>query len=510
MPLPLFADRICAVVAAPTAAGMLRQLACALRHTRTVELRLDWLRSRRQILLLLAALARRRLRATCIATCRRRVAGGRFVGSPTAQLELLRRAVAAGCHWCDVEIETAARLGAADLRRRLAPARCLISFHDFAGTPRRLAALSARLERGGGSAVKLATRCDGLRDGLRLLALAHRHRRVVAVPMGERALPLRVLALRAGSALAYAAAGEPTAPGQLTLEEMRYLYRADQLDRRTRVYGLIGDPVAHSLSPLLHNTGFRVRRINAVYLPFLVPAAAGSAGLRDFLAAVPVLGIRGFSVTIPHKERILEYLDGCDPLAEQIGAVNTVVVRGTGQLYGYNTDYVGVLRALHSRSVDLASCRVLICGAGGAARAVAFALAQAGAQVAICARRPAPARRLARAVGGEIIPRMRLAREFFDAIVNATPVGMHPHVHESPLALRELNCRIVFDLIYRPMQTKLLALAARRGIETISGAEMFVAQGVAQWEIWMGERAPERQMRAAVLAALRNERNLRR
>ncbi len=504
---PLFADRICAVVAAPTAASMLRQLARALDRARTVELRLDWLRSRQEIFRLLAALARRRRRATWIATCRRRVAGGRFVGSQAVQLELLRRAVAAGCHWCDVEIETAAGLGAADLRRRLAPARCLISFHDFAGTPRRLAALCARLDRAGGNAVKLAVRCDRLRDGLRLLALARRRRRVVAVPMGEQALPLRVLALREGSALAYAAVDEATAPGQLTLEEMTQLYRADRLDRRTRVYGVIGDPVAHSLSPLLHNTGFRARRINAVYLPFRVPADAGRAGLRDFLAAVPALDIRGFSVTIPHKERILDYLDGCDPLAEQIGAVNTVVVRGNGRLYGYNTDYVGVLRALDSRSVGLVGCRVLIYGAGGAARAVAFALAQAGALVAICARRLAPARRLARAVGGEVIPRPRLAHEFFDAIVNATPVGMHPRVRESPLTVHELNCRIVFDLIYRPMRTKLLQLAARRGLETISGAEMFVAQGVAQWEIWMGERAPEGRMREAVVAALCRERN---
>jgi len=307
-----------------------------------------------------------------------------------------------------------------------------------------------------------------------------------------------VLALREGSALAYAAVEEATAPGQLSLDQMKRLYRADRLNRRTRVYGVIGDPVGHSLSPLMHNIGFQARRMNAVYLPFRVQE------IRDFLGAVGPLGIAGFSVTLPHKQRILRYLDDCDPLAVQIGAVNTVVVRGGGKLYGYNTDYVGVLRALERR-VRLRGSRVLLYGAGGAARAVALALAQGGAVVCVCARRPSRARALARAVAGEALPRARLRREFFDAIVNTTPVGMHPHSGRSPLRAAELNCRVVMDLIYRPAKTRLLELAERRGIEAISGVEMFLAQGTAQWEIWTGVRAPTAAMRRAVLAALRSE-----
>jgi 3-dehydroquinate dehydratase/shikimate dehydrogenase len=226
--------------------------------------------------------------------------------------------------------------------------------------------------------------------------------------------------------------------------------------------------------------------------------------LDDFVAAIEPLGLQGFSITLPHKQDILRHLDDCDPLAAEIGAVNTVVVRGRGKLFGYNTDYVGVLRALERR-MPIAGSRVLIVGAGGAARAVAFALARGGAAVAICARRIERARKLALAVHGEAIPRTALRREFFDAIVNATPVGMHPHTNDSPLEARELNCRLVFDTIYRPRETKLLQLAARRGIETVSGVEMFLAQGIAQWEIWMGERAPEAAMRRAVVAALRSE-----
>jgi 3-dehydroquinate dehydratase/shikimate dehydrogenase len=279
---------------------------------------------------------------------------------------------------------------------------------------------------------------------------------------------------------------------------MKNLYRADKLDKRTRVYGVIGKPVSHSLSPLLHNTGFIARRMSDVYLPFLVN------DLPDFLGAIKPLGIRGFSVTIPFKQKILRHLDDCDPLAEAIGAVNTVTVRADGKLYGMNTDYVGVLRALQKR-IALRGARVLIYGAGGAARAVAFALSQEGATPAICARRREPARKLARAVHGETIERRHLRTEFFDAIVNCTPVGMHPHAGLSPLQPNELNCRLVFDTVYRPMKTKLLQLAERRGIETVSGVEMFLAQGMAQFEIWTEQRAPEKQMRAAVIAKLKQE-----
>jgi 3-dehydroquinate dehydratase/shikimate dehydrogenase len=318
------------------------------------------------------------------------------------------------------------------------------------------------------------------------------------VPMGEVGLPARILALREGSALAYAPIGEATAPGQVSLHALKHLYRAHELTHRTRVYGVIGDPVGHSLSPLLHNTGFLARKIDAVYLPFLVK------NLRDFLRAVPEFGIRGFSVTIPHKQSILEHLQECDPLAAEIGAVNTVVVRRDGALLGSNTDYLGILRALE-RKLVLPGSRVLIFGAGGVARAAAFALAKAGTEVRICGRREKVARQLAKAVGGEAVSRRALKSETFDAILNATPIGMHPHTQISPLLPRELNCRIVMDLINRPRMTQLLKLAARKGIATISGVEMFLPQGIAQWELWTGQRAPESAMRKAVLYALRAE-----
>jgi 3-dehydroquinate dehydratase/shikimate dehydrogenase len=476
---------------------MSAQVRLGLRKTRTLELRLDYLRNAGEITAFCSWLQRERPRAVLIATCRRKDGGGLFQGSRDAQIEILARAVRSGCGWCDVEIETAKHFARGELARALSPAQVMVSHHDFQRTPRNLERIIGRLEKAGGDAIKIAAQCHSVSDSVRVCRLAPRRRDAVAIPMGEIGLAGRVLSLRMGSALAYAAVEQATAPGQLSLDAMADLYRAEKITRRTRVYGVIGDPIGHSLSPLLHNTAFQARHFDAVFVPFLV------RNLREFLGAMAGFGVAGLSVTIPHKEKILGFLDGCDPLAARIGAVNTVVVRGGGRLYGYNTDYVGVLRSLE-QSMSLAGSRVLLFGAGGAARAAAFALAQAGSIVCICARRPERARALARAAGGQVVARGDLKREFFDAIVNCTPIGMHPR-GGSPLAGAELNCRMVMDMVYRPRETELLRLARWKGIEIISGVEMFLAQGFAQYEIWTGERAPETAMRRAVVSALEQD-----
>jgi 3-dehydroquinate dehydratase/shikimate dehydrogenase len=488
-------DKICAVVAARDAESMIRQIARALPYTHTIELRLDWLADDGEITRFLRQLAANPPRATLLATCRRQKAGGLYRGTIAHQLLRLAEALRAGCAWYDLEVESASKCPPELLDVLLGEGREIISAHFFRALPPNPKRIIRQLSRRHPGAVKLAAQSNSLAAGLRLFHLTRGRRDVIAVPMGEVSTPLRILAHRQGSALLYAPVENPTAPGQVALSEMLTLYRAHQISRRTRVYGVMGDPIAHSLSPHLHNAGFKARNMDAVYLPFLV------RDLPDFLGAIRPLGVAGFSVTLPHKESILSHLDDCDPLAASIGAVNTVVVRGGGTLYGYNTDYVGVLRALGQR-MALRGSRVLILGAGGVARAVAFALAQAGATICILARRKHRALALARKVGGEAIARRRLAHEFFDAIVNATPVGMYPHDDRSPLKSGELNCRLLFDTVYRPQRTRLIELAAGRGSEVVSGVEMFIAQGTAQWEIWTGERAPVAPMRRAVLRAL--------
>jgi 3-dehydroquinate dehydratase/shikimate dehydrogenase len=496
---PLFGDgthRICGVAAASTAREMQSLVHQALQLTRTVELRLDWLRNDQEREKFLHWLKRARLRnAVLLATCRRRIGGGEFSGDAGGQLFWLMKAREAGCQWCDLEIETLRELPGATVRGYAVPEKVLLSIHDFRRTPR----LTEKVKvppSGGVDGVKVAAMARSIGDSLRLLEWARKSRQAVAIPMGEIGMPARILALREGSALAYAPVAAATAPGQVHLRELKELYRAHQLTHKTQVYGVIGNPIGHSLSPLLHNTGYIATGKDAVFLPFLVER------LEDFLKALPDFGVKGFSVTLPHKEAVFRRLDACEALAAKIGAVNTVTVRRDGSLYGSTTDYLGVLRALEKK-MKLPGSRVLIFGAGGSARAAAFALARAGAQVFICARRENAARSLARAVEGEAVPRAALRKAKFDAILNATPVGMHPQVSVSPLAAGELNCSLVMDLIYRPLQTKLLRLAAARGIQTVSGVEMFLAQGMAQWEHWMSRRAPEAVIRKAVLTALK-------
>ncbi len=461
-----------------------------------MELRLDWLKTDSEREKFLNWLKRGKWKGiTFIATCRRRIGGGELVGDSGAELYWLMKAREAGCQWCDLEMETLRELPEQSVRGFAVPHKVLLSIHDFRKTPA-LPKIMRLPGRGGVDAIKIAAMSKTIADSVRLMRAAKNSPQIVVVPMGEIGLPARILALREGSALAYAPVAAATAPGQVGLRELKELYRAHLITRKTAVYGVIGNPIGHSLSPLMHNTGYAAARKDAVYLPFLVER------LDDFLKAIPEFGVRGFSVTIPHKETVFRKLDECELLAEKIGAVNTVTVRKDGSLHGSNTDYLGVLRALEKK-IELRGSRALIFGAGGAARAAAFAVAKAGAEIFVCARREEAARGLARAVDGEVVQRASLRKMKFEVMVNATSVGMHPHEEISPLTPAELNCSLVFDMVYRPLQTRLLRMAAEKGIRTVSGAEMFVAQGIAQWELWMKRPASKAIMREAVLDVLR-------
>jgi len=495
---PLFRDRLCAVIATPLAREARAQIRLALKYTKTLELRLDWLRSDRERAQLIRWLKRRPFAGVdLVATCRRILGGGKLQGGAESELYWLTQAREAGCGWCDLEIETLRELPDQSARAYPLPGKILLSFHDFNRTPPLPLQLN-HAQRGEADACKIAVQARTLSDSLRALRLVRKSRDMVAVPMGEVGLPARLLALREGSALAYAPVAALTAPGQVSLHDFKRLYRADQATRRTTVCGVIGNPITHSLSPLLHNTGYVAAKCDAMFLPFRVE------DLAEFTKVIPEFGLRGISVTIPHKQTVMKYLHDCEPMAERIGAINTILVAKNGRLHGANTDYTGVLRALEGK-LELARARTLIVGAGGSARAAAFALTHAGAEVLICARRERAARGLARACGAQVIARRHLKSARFDLIVNATPVGMHPDTGASPLSPGELNTRFVMDLIYRPIETKLLHTAAKKRVGAISGVEMFLAQGFAQWEWFMGQRAPEAAMRRAVLDQLRSD-----
>ena len=461
------------------------------------EFRLDYLERPEQGARLVKSFCQRHPDGAVLATCRRRANHGRFAGSLEEQYRVLEAAVKAGAAAAEVEIESAeaAPARAEALRERV---RVMISYHNHEGTPA-LEPVLRRLTRLPADAYKLVTTARKPSDNYRLVALAKAHPRVplVLLAMGEIGFPSRVLGLAYGGLHTYAApAGAAgTAPGQVSARCLRQLYRIDKLAKTAKVYGVVARPVEHSLSPAVHNRAFQSRRINAIYLPFLVPPTQ----LCDFFRLADELPLAGFSVTIPHKQRVLRHLDVVDPLARRIGAVNTVW-RKAGRWRGANTDADGVRFPLE-RHLRLAGASILLVGNGGAARGAAFALTAAGAKLSIVGRNPERVRALARACGAEPLQRDHLASRNFDALVHATPLGMFPHVDECFFPDR-IPAELVFDMVYNPLETLLVRRAREQGKQVIVGLEMFVEQAARQFEIWTGETAPRSAMERAAREAL--------
>ncbi len=434
-----------------------------------------------------------------LATCRRHQNQGRFNGGVEDQIRILECAVDHGARAVDVEVESAA-----GLRGRLESLRSrvmlVISYHNFESTPA-LEAVVRRLTQVPADAYKMVTTARKQSDNYRVLSIAAAHPRtpMILLTMGEIGFPTRVLSPFHGGIYTYAAPNlqEGTAGGQCTARELRNLYRVEKLTKSARVYGVIADPVRHSLSPAVHNRALQARRIDAVYLPFLVPPAT----LKDFFVFAENLPVAGFSVTIPHKQRVMRYLDVIDPLARRIGAVNTVW-RKAGKWRGANTDARGVTVPL-GRRLRLAGASVLLVGNGGAARGAAWALTDAGAKLAITGRNPDRVRAFARICGGDALTPEQAERGQFDALVHATPLGMCPKVDDCFFRER-IPGEVVFDMVYNPAETVLLRRAAEQGREVIAGAEMFLEQAVAQFELWTGESAPRSAMEKALAEALAN------
>jgi 3-dehydroquinate dehydratase/shikimate dehydrogenase len=356
-----------------------------------------------------------------------------------------------------------------------------------------------RLLRHPADAHKLVTTARKPSDIQRVLAVARAHPRgrIIAFSMGEIGFPSRVIAPAFGGLFTYAApaSAEGTAPGQVDARALRRLYRLEKLTRSSRIYGVIADPVGHSISPAVHNRAFQSRRADAVYLPFLV----ASPQLKDFMQLAIKLPIAGFSVTIPHKQKILRHLDSVDPLARRIGAVNTVW-RKAGKWRGLNADAPAVIAPL-ARLRRLAKASVLLIGSGGAARAAAFALADAGARVSIVGIELDQVRALARACGGEMLLQEQIGKLNFDVVVHATPLGMHPRVGECYFPDR-IPADIVLDMVYNPLETLLLRRAREQGKTVIPGLQMFLEQAARQFEVWTGESAPRAVMEKAAREAL--------
>ena len=497
--LPARLPRLCVPVWATNPAELVQKADSIVRENPFIEFRLDYLPKPALGLAKVKTFIEFHPEALIIATCRRAANGGKFRGSIAAQVDLLAKAASQGCHLVDVELETAARLKANDFARLRRSANLLLSFHDFRGT-KKLEETFAKMRQYPADFFKVVSTANSLYDNVTMMKFlekySHAHS-LIGVCMGEQGIISRLLAVRAGSQFTFAAAspGEETAPGQVAARTLRETYRIEQVDAATRVYGVAGDPIAHSLSPVMLNTAFRRENVNGVYL------ALHAKSMEDLISCLRDIPINGISVTMPYKEQILKHLDKTDPLTAKIGACNTVVRSQEGKLYGFNTDVSGVVRPLEMR-LRLPASKILVLGAGGAARAAVFGLKERGADVYILNRTPAPAQTLAKQARAKAINRTMLKKLEFDVIINATPVGMDGNREPLPLSEQEFKARYFFDMVYSPLETKLVKLARAKGIHVILGSEMFVQQGARQFEIWSGKPAPIMEMQRVVDFAL--------
>ena len=508
--------KLCVAIQASSPEELIERAASALADSRFLEFRLDSLAKPASILPKVKEFLAAHRDTTVLATCRRKQFGGLFTGSLKAELEVLLAAAEAGCQIVDLEVESAEEAAPRQLDQlrdglRAAGTALLISFHDFSRT-KNLDQTALRIEVFQPDFVKVVSTAKSLADNLAVLKLIQEHSRsveVVGIAMGEEGLVSRVLGLRAGAPFTFAAfsdspisdkpatvSTQATAPGQLTARTLRDLYRVEQLDQATRIFGVAGDPIAHSLSPLMHNAAFRRENVNAILLPLITHKVA------DLITLARELPLAGSAVTMPLKQEVLPHLANSDPLTARIGACNTLRTGADGKLYGFNTDVAGVVRPLERR-LKLQGARIVVLGAGGAARAAVFGLVEQGAEVFIVNIVHEDAVKLAKQAKAKALKRDLFAKAAFDVLINATPCGMEGNKQPLPITEKELNASLVFDMVYNPLETPLLKLAKERGIPVISGMEMFVQQGARQFEIWTGKPAPEAEMMRVVELELR-------
>ena len=451
-----------------------------------------------------------------IVTCRPTWEGGQSIAADADRLATLEF-LAVFADYIDMELETYRRL---HFERTYFP-RLILSTHNFVGRPPRLTNVVRELYDSPADVAKIVWTARTIRDNLEAFEiLQHQQKPTIALCMGEAGLVSRVLAKKFGAFLTFAALDDDggTAPGQIAVADMKRLYRWDAIGPQTKVYGVVGSPVGHSMSPAVHNAAFDATGHDGVYLPFLVnPGYESFKAFMESFLAFDGLHLSGLSVTIPHKENALRYLTergaAIEPLAERIGAVNTIAIDGT-TLRGTNTDHAAILDTITSAlGIDrtgLAGVRVAVLGAGGTGRTAVAALAACGATVVVYNRTREKADVLAAEFDGspgKVVAASwdKLCDSCCQIYVNTTSIGMTPDVDASPFgdAPPALSPdTLVFDAVYNPPRTKLLRQAAAAGAKAASGVDMFVRQAAAQFTTWTGRPPPIDPMRDVVMTRL--------
>jgi 3-dehydroquinate dehydratase/shikimate dehydrogenase len=469
--------------------------AAAAAGVKLVELRVDCLRREPDLKRILAD------RPTpLIFTLRRGVDGGLFRGSEEKRQQLLREAIALGVDYVDLEMDIASKI------RRFGKTKRIVSYHNLKGTPTEIPDIAEQCDEMDADVVKIATQASSLGDAVRVLDLGTRAEvPTITIAMGEVGVFTRVLGAKFTAPFTYAGFNpERTfAPGMLNYRTLERDYFYDQIDKETEVFAVVGDPIEQTLSPAIHNAAFRHLGMNKVLVPFLVPAGTIGAALKE----LAWLNIKGWSVTIPHKEDLVRLLDAKDGAVDRTGSCNTLIIKD-GKKTGHNTDYRAAMDVLEegmggrteAGDSPLMEKQVIILGAGGVARSIAFGLARRGASVTITNRHDERATSLAEEVGCRTVNWGQRASTLADVIVNCTPVGMHPDVDDTPVppAAFSRSGMVAFDTIYHPENTMFLKLARERGCTAINGVDMFVRQAAEQFKLYTGQDAPVDVMRAAL------------
>ena len=495
--------RVCVVVGRTRHKMMQAELAEAAKRGHTfVEVRLDFLAKAVDFKRLLSSKA-----CPWMATLRRPQDGGRWAGSEVERLTLLRQAIVSGAFdWVDLETDIAG------IVPRFGPVRRVVSYHNVKETPDNLAGIYADMLRQDGDIYKVAVFANTPADCARVLEIQRAAPKpTVAFCIGDIGLPTRFTALKYGAPWTYAAFNRErgVAPGLPSVDELRTTYPVGRIDADTKIYGLLGDPVAHSYSPVLHNHMLGRLGGNAIYLPFRVPAGKLKEAVDTF-ADVPV---SGYSVTIPHKEAALALAAEADPAATACGAANTLVRRPDGTFAASNSDHSAATASLAAHFAadagggpgrELSKLFVLVVGGGGAARAVAHALHAAGAAVTVSARNGDQAAKVAADVGCKVTDWQARHNVLpCDVLVNCTSVGMSPDTDQMPVHVSFLTPSLtVFDTVYTPENTLLIREARARGCPVVTGVDMFVRQAARQLELFTGKTPPIEAMRDLLRKAM--------
>lgn len=492
-------SQICVVIGRSRHKMILAEMQeAAKRGAQMVELRLDFLARTPDLKRLLKDKP-----CALVATARRQEDGGRWPGTEEARRMLLRQAIVSGFDWVDLETDVANEV------RRFGKVKRIVSYHNIQEVPEDLEGIYAKMCEQDADIIKVCVNAQNNGDNLRVLSLLKdAPKPTVAFCMGDLGTPSRLLAAKFGAPLIYGAFNKDyrVAPGILSYDELTKVYFADRITPETHVFGVVGDPVGHSLSPAIHNAAFRVLGLNCLYLPFRVPRGT----LPSFLKEYDKLPVRGYSVTLPHKEAAAQLAQRKDDMVATTHSANTLVRTKAG-FAAYTTDYEAGLESLRSvlpkgedgQPMTLEKRLVMILGAGGVARALAHALHKAGALVAITNRTNDRAKALAAEIEGRVVDWNARHAAMCDILINCTSVGMHPNVDESPIHPSYLRPGLtVLDTVYTPETTLLVKEARMRGCNVQTGVDMFVRQAGIQFRLFTGKEPPQDIMRKVVKRAL--------